>query len=274
MEAGEACDDGNAVNTDDCLDTCEQAICGDGFVWADNETCDDANVEADDGCSASCEIELYSRCEGGGADSCSPIRILYAPSTPDASGFRQAIAALTGGTVTYQDTGAETPTLAELEANVDCVFTHAGGVYADSLALGTTLRDFVDAGGTVVLGIGTSVPSPSGLDGTPIMGVDYSPATTVGGPTFEPYDYAGDGVSILHTNVAAYGIGVAYPEVVPQGDGVADGTYAGGSIATVYRPDFRVVYINGTGGAAPDISGDWPRLIANACAAGYVASEP
>jgi DNA-binding beta-propeller fold protein YncE len=38
---GEHCDDQNADNTDDCLDTCLAASCGDGFAWAGNEQCDD-----------------------------------------------------------------------------------------------------------------------------------------------------------------------------------------------------------------------------------------
>jgi hypothetical protein len=30
LDAGEECKDGNYVNTDDCLNTCEIASCGDG----------------------------------------------------------------------------------------------------------------------------------------------------------------------------------------------------------------------------------------------------
>ncbi len=52
--AGEACDDGNASNTDDCLDTCKLASCGDGFVQADVEACDDANADNADDCLNDC----------------------------------------------------------------------------------------------------------------------------------------------------------------------------------------------------------------------------
>ncbi|WP_434422235.1 DUF4215 domain-containing protein [Nannocystis pusilla] len=39
-EDGEACDDGNNVDTDACID-CKMATCGDGFVWTGEELCDD-----------------------------------------------------------------------------------------------------------------------------------------------------------------------------------------------------------------------------------------
>lgn len=43
-EAGEDCDDGNEINTDDCLNTCVDPSCGDSFTWAGHETCDDGNA--------------------------------------------------------------------------------------------------------------------------------------------------------------------------------------------------------------------------------------
>ncbi len=50
----EACDDGNADNTDACLDTCQEAMCGDGFIQAGVEECDDQNAENTDGCLDTC----------------------------------------------------------------------------------------------------------------------------------------------------------------------------------------------------------------------------
>ncbi|MCA9716917.1 MAG: hypothetical protein H6713_37210 [Myxococcales bacterium] len=50
----EECDDGNADNTDDCLDTCVQASCGDGEVWAGVEECDDGNSDNNDACTDMC----------------------------------------------------------------------------------------------------------------------------------------------------------------------------------------------------------------------------
>ncbi len=54
VDAGEACDDGNASNNDACLDTCEEATCGDGYVWDGVEECDDGNTNDDDACLNSC----------------------------------------------------------------------------------------------------------------------------------------------------------------------------------------------------------------------------
>jgi cysteine-rich repeat protein len=54
---GEACDDGDADDTDACPSTCEDAACGDGFVRAGVEECDDGDVADGDGCSAQCELE-------------------------------------------------------------------------------------------------------------------------------------------------------------------------------------------------------------------------
>jgi cysteine-rich repeat protein len=61
VDAGEGCDDGNGINTDDCPDgvggTCQPAVCGDGFVHATFEECDDGNTTSGDGCSATCTSE-------------------------------------------------------------------------------------------------------------------------------------------------------------------------------------------------------------------------
>ena len=62
VEGGEACDDGNAVNTDDCLDICKKAACGDGFVQVGVEECDDANVDNDDECLDTC---VAAKCGDG-----------------------------------------------------------------------------------------------------------------------------------------------------------------------------------------------------------------
>ena len=50
IETGEACDDGNEVNTDACTNGCDVAVCGDSVTRdalapgdADYEACDDGN---------------------------------------------------------------------------------------------------------------------------------------------------------------------------------------------------------------------------------------
>jgi len=47
-ELGEECDDGNDSNTDDCLNDCTEAECGDGFVWEGHEDCDGEDWCTDD----------------------------------------------------------------------------------------------------------------------------------------------------------------------------------------------------------------------------------
>jgi hypothetical protein len=51
---GEECDDGNDDNTDNCLDTCENAKCGDGFIQTGVDECDDGNDVDDDDCTNAC----------------------------------------------------------------------------------------------------------------------------------------------------------------------------------------------------------------------------
>ena len=57
LEEGEACDDGNENNTDECTTGCDQARCGDGIkrndleiTEAGYEACDDGNDLDADGC--------------------------------------------------------------------------------------------------------------------------------------------------------------------------------------------------------------------------------
>jgi cysteine-rich repeat protein len=63
VQAGvEECDDGNLSNEDTCLDTCAAAFCGDSFVRAGLEECDDGNVDNGDACLDSC---LSASCGDG-----------------------------------------------------------------------------------------------------------------------------------------------------------------------------------------------------------------
>jgi cysteine-rich repeat protein len=64
VDGDEACDDGNAIETDTCLSTCEAARCGDGFVESGVEECDAGSFEGEgdtpdlpgDPCTATCEV--------------------------------------------------------------------------------------------------------------------------------------------------------------------------------------------------------------------------
>lgn len=55
-DAGESCDDGNDVDTDDCPTTCQSAACGDGFVYESHEACDDGNDVDTDDCLNDCQL--------------------------------------------------------------------------------------------------------------------------------------------------------------------------------------------------------------------------
>lgn len=57
-DAGEEeCDDGNLINTDNCLNICKSATCGDGYLKL-GEECDDGNTNNNDGCSSNCIVEF------------------------------------------------------------------------------------------------------------------------------------------------------------------------------------------------------------------------
>lgn len=53
-DLGEECDDGNSDNTDECLNDCTQARCGDGFIEEGIEECDDKNLDDTDDCPSTC----------------------------------------------------------------------------------------------------------------------------------------------------------------------------------------------------------------------------
>ncbi len=55
VQPGEGCDDGNDDNNDACLNSCQEATCGDGVVWQGNESCDDGNQNNEDNCLTTCE---------------------------------------------------------------------------------------------------------------------------------------------------------------------------------------------------------------------------
>ena len=54
QSAGEACDDGNDDDTDDCVAGCQLASCGDGLVQEGVEDCDDGNDDDTDDCVEGC----------------------------------------------------------------------------------------------------------------------------------------------------------------------------------------------------------------------------
>lgn len=65
----EACDDGNTIDTDTCTSSCQHAVCGDGFVRQGVEECDDGSPTATETCQPDClaaPVELFT----GGVTMC------------------------------------------------------------------------------------------------------------------------------------------------------------------------------------------------------------
>ncbi|WAS93129.1 DUF4215 domain-containing protein [Nannocystis punicea] len=70
-EGSEPCDDGNAVDTDACTNSCKAATCGDGIVWVGEEECDDGPENGPGKpCSASCESSSCGDGEVGPGEAC------------------------------------------------------------------------------------------------------------------------------------------------------------------------------------------------------------
>ena len=194
--------------------------------------------------------------------------ILYAPSEADDATYRADIAAAAGGSaiVDYFDATAGTPDAALLDS-YDCVYTWANQAYSDQVLFGDRLADYVDAGGRVVLGVFTTYTSGNFLAGR-IMTDGYSPVDSpTGNNHFSLESYAGDGTTQIHAGVTAYDS--QFRDILElQGSGIQDGSYTGDAeIAHAYRPDFGVVYSNGSGASQLGGGGDWPLAIANACQA-------
>lgn len=242
-------------------------LCGTlGVVTASGALAASRNTGGDDTVTASPNV-LSGSAAGGS--------ILYAPSEVDDPVYRAAIAAITGGTVDYFDARAATPSLALLQ-QYSCVHTWANFDYDNNVLFGDNLADYVDAGGRTVLGVFCTFTDGNFLSGR-IMTPGYSPVTSPGGNNhFSFSSYAGDGTTSIHTGVTAYGA-VIRDFLALQGGGLQDGSYLDGEIAHAYRPDFKVIYSNGGGGfplGAAGNTGDWPRLIANSCAATNPARAP
>ncbi|NOZ43695.1 MAG: DUF4215 domain-containing protein [bacterium] len=65
VNGNEQCDDGNNDNTDNCLNTCILAYCGDGYLKDNFEQCDDGNTSNGDGCNILCQKEESPYCGDG-----------------------------------------------------------------------------------------------------------------------------------------------------------------------------------------------------------------
>ena len=184
--------------------------------------------------------------------------ILYAPTNPDNADFRAALAAMTGTFVDYYDPRAGTPTLEDIQ-DYCMILTWGNYAYADAVAFGDVLADFVDGNGKVVLGQWTyHTTQTNWLEGR-IMEPGYCPITATG---YTGGTYAGDGTDCIHCAVGTYASDYRDQCTVAAG-AVSDGTFAeDGLLAVAWRADRRVYYSPGnTGGDFG--TGDWARLTAN-----------
>jgi hypothetical protein len=190
------------------------------------------------------------------------VPLLCAPSDGDDPTNRLNISSFTTGVVDYLDARAATPSAALL-ATYDCIATWVNNSYNDKNLMGDQLADRVDAGGRVILGVAVDFVSVN-LGGR-IMTPDYNPITSpLNADHFAAGNYAGDGVTGLFAGVAS--LSIPYRDfVIGQGNGIVDGHYTDGEVMAAYRPDGRVIFLNGTGDGSYIPAGDWARLFANAC---------
>ena len=70
QDPGEACDDGDADDADECLQGCVLAACGDGEVQVGVEACDDGNDDDADGCSNACVLAECGDGKVGAGEAC------------------------------------------------------------------------------------------------------------------------------------------------------------------------------------------------------------
>jgi len=189
--------------------------------------------------------------------------LLYAPSEADDAAYRAGLAAAVAGSCDYYDARAGVPTL-DFLLNYSCVIVWANFAFFDNVAYGDVLADFVDAGGSVVLGSFCTYTSGNFLSGR-IMTSDYCPVVSpTGSNHFTDSGYAGDGTTCIHEGVSTYNC-VFRDILTLQGDGIQDGSYQDGEIAAAYRPDYNVVYSNGSGSVQLGGTGDWALVKGNSC---------
>jgi len=209
----------------------------------------------------------------------SKIDILFLKSeNQDNPGFRKAISAITEGSTSFfnaYEADGDTPMLSFL-LQFHCVMVHTQSRFKDPSVLGDLLADYVDSGGILVFGdgfTGGGFTDNRGVDGR-ILEVGYIPIAIVGAALENGSDYVGDGTTLLYESITSFSstFNNRDGDVSLQGDGIQDGTYEDGIMAAAYRPDFRVVYLNGAycwGDKYPDSvvcqGGDHPRRWVNAC---------
>jgi len=188
------------------------------------------------------------------------VRVLYAPSEADDPAYRSLIVAAlpAGSVVDYYDARNGTPD-ASLLATYNAVHVWANYAFLSPEQFGDRLADYVDQGGTVVLGAFCTYCMGNDLRGR-IMTPEYCPVSS---PTcsnhFATDSWSGDDAS----QCDYYGVtgwSAMYRDYLTlQSGGFRWGTFRDGEIADAVTWTQSVHYVNGSGGS--------PILVDNAIAA-------
>mmetsp|Transcript_14221 Transcript_14221/g.40812 ORF Transcript_14221/g.40812 Transcript_14221/m.40812 type:complete len:346 (+) Transcript_14221:249-1286(+) len=208
-------------------------------------------------------------------------RILNVAADQDNPTFRSSLEEITGGeTDDYfvRFNPPQYPTLEEM-SQYDCVIVQDLTVTVPpeiAPAFGDMLADYVDTGGIVVISEGTDDPQ---AEKGRILADGYMPVVrgTEKGPlgVDATQAYTGDGKSLLFENISSNAYksnSFVNDKASVQGNGIVDGTYTNGSIASAYRPDYQVVFLNSycSGNPYPNVRhcpANTTQLWANACTA-------
>ena len=196
--------------------------------------------------------------------------VLYAPAASDNAGFRAVLAALLQINVDYFDARVATPTLEQL-APYAAVITWVNNPYADPVAMGDVLADFVAGCRKVILGQWCRHSDQNNyLSGRIMDEPGYCPvlacSTSLGSGSYNM-----DGVSCAHYgpfgSVGAHS--ASYLDVVSAVSPTAftDGTIDGSISAVTELPGY-VWYAPGFTGLSYG-GGDWVTKIANMVACYY-----
>jgi hypothetical protein len=269
--------------TGECQDAVPELVCRDNFRFEPGMSCEGLDPPCGTpGCccvdsegTLSVELEAVCLSQGGrfiaglGPDECTAEAftppcgmwqcsgILYAPTRGDTPAWRLAVARLAGCRVDYWDARQSTPTLQVLR-DYCMVFTWVDFPYADNVAMGDVLADYVDTGGRVVLGQWTYETFQGFYLAGRIMTPAYCPITA---EIYNPGLYAGDGTDCAWCGVESLESDfVDYCTPLPGAE--FSGTFTTGEPALIWRADRRVYYSPGNTGPFY-MPGDTARLIAN-----------
>jgi hypothetical protein len=183
--------------------------------------------------------------------------ILYAPTKDDSPAWRYQVSQLCGCPVDYWDARWGTPTL-EVLREYCLVFTWVDFPYADNVAMGDVLADYVDTGGRVVLGQWTyPTIQPNWLAGQ-IMTPEYCPIMA---DTYGVGTYSGDGTDCAWCRVNS--LDTQFVDHCTLMDGAeSNGTFTNGRLALAWKADRSVYYSPGNTGPAY-MPGDTAQLVGN-----------